>query len=165
MMLVERKMLHSAYIRRDMLEDSSLKFKFLLLFGLLYSCTRPNELKRIESTAASYIAVAGVDTAWLDLNIKGTTFKGKCAISFADKFTDSGEVRGLIRGDTLLGDFHYLHYGLEWKRVAFALLRKEDALFMAEGEQGEYFNIPYFKPGELRFDSVKFVFRPITAAR
>lgn len=161
MMLVERRVVHSAYIRRDMLEDSSQKFKFLLLFGLLYSCSRPNEVKRVESNAASYIAVAGVDTAWLDLNIKGTTFKGKCAISFADKFTDSGEVRGLIRGDTLLGDFHYLHYGLEWKRVAFSLLRKADTLIMGEGEQGEYFNIPYFKPGELRFDSVKFVFRKL----
>lgn len=139
------------------------KLKFLVC--LLYSCSSPNEVKKIESHAASYLAVNGGDTARLELTIKGTTFKGKCAIRFGDKFTDSGEVKGLIRGDTLLGDFHYLHYGLEWKRVAFALLRKDQELYMGEGDQGEYFNIPYFKPDGPSFDSVRFVFRPIAAAR
>lgn len=147
-----------------MLANLRLIAKSMLLLALLYSC-RPNEVKTTENRTASYLAVDGADTAWLELTIKGTTFEGKCAISFASRFTDSGEVKGLVRGDTLLGDFHYLHYGLEWKRVAFALLKKDQALYMGEGEQGEYFNIPYFRPDGPRFDSVKFVFRPITAAR
>jgi hypothetical protein len=138
-----------------------------MLFILLpYSCSRPDEVKTTtKGHSASYLAIDGADTASLELTLKGTTFKGKCAISFGDKFTDSGEVKGLVRGDTLLGDFHYLHYGLEWKRVAFALLKKDQTLYMGEGDQGEYFNIPYFKPDGPRFDSVKFVFRPIVAAR
>lgn len=135
--------------------------KRALMLLILCGCSRPNEVKVVESNSASYIAVAGPDTAWLDLTIKGATFKGRCAINYNNRFVDSGEVRGLIRGDSLLGDFHYLHYGLEWKRVAFALLRKADILAMGEGGQGEYFNIPYFKPDELRFDSVRFVFQKI----
>lgn len=133
--------------------------KYALLSFILYGCNRPKEVKVVESNSASYIAIAGPDTAWLDLTIKGTTFKGRCAINYNNKFVDSGEVKGLIRGDSLLGDFHYLHYGLEWKRVAFALLKKADKLAMGEGGQGAYFNIPYFKPDELRFDSVRFVFQ------
>lgn len=133
--------------------------KCALLLFIFYGCSRPNELNVVESSSVSYIAVAGPDTAWLDLTVKGTTFKGRCAINYGNRFVDSGEVKGLIRGDSLLGDFHYLHYGLEWKRVAFALLKDGDKLAMGEGGQGEYFNIPYFKPDELRFDSVRFVFR------
>ena len=135
-------------------------FTCLLLF-LVYGCSRPNEVKVLESSSASYIAVDGPDTATLELSIKGSTFKGRCAINFARRYIDSGEVRGLVRGDSLLGDFHYLHYGLEWKRVAFALLKDGDQFAMGEGGQGEYFNIPYFKPEELRFDSVRFVFQKI----
>jgi len=136
-------------------------FTCLLLLLLIYGCSRPNEVKVLESSSASYIAVDGPDTATLELSIKGSTFKGRCAINFAGRYIDSGEVRGLVRGDSLLGDFHYLHYGLEWKRVAFALLKDGDRLAMGEGRQGEYFNIPYFKPEELRFDSVRFVFQKI----
>lgn len=133
--------------------------KVFLLVTLLSGCSRPVDVKTTKTHSASYIAIDGVDTARLELDVKGTTFRGRCAISFGNKYTDSGEVKGAVRGDTLLGDFHYLHYGLEWKRVAFALLRKDDTLIMGMGGQGEYFNIPYFKPDELRFDSVKFVFR------
>jgi len=131
------------------------------LLLLFCCCSRPNEVKVPESSSASYIAIDGSDTARLDLRIKGTTFKGRCAISYGDRYVDSGEVKGLVRGDSLLGDFHYHHYGLEWKRIAFALLKDGDQLAMGEGGQGEYFNIPYFKPEELRFDSVRFVFRKI----
>ncbi len=132
-----------------------------VLFSLLCSCTGSNQPKVTEATSRSYLAVHNADTAWLELNIKGSTFKGRCAISYDQKYIDSGEVRGLVRGDTLLGDFHYLHYGLEWKRVAFALLKKNDSLIMGEGGQAEYFNIPYFKPEEPQFESVRFVFQPL----
>lgn len=142
-----------------MLRASISLIKYTLLVFVLYGCSRPHAVKVLESNTTSYLAVAGADTARLDLTIKGTTFKGRCAINYGGKFTDSGEVKGLIRGDTLLGDFHYLHYGLEWKRVAFALLKNGDKLAMGEGGQGEYFNIPYFKPEELRFDSVRLVFQ------
>lgn len=109
---------------------------------------------------SAYIAISGTDTAWLDLTVTGTSFKGKCAINFSNNYLDSGRVRGRFYGDTLLGDFHYLHYGLEWKRVSFALLKRNNTLIMGEGDQGFYFGIPYFKPDTpLQFDSVKFVFR------
>ncbi|MBG6235419.1 hypothetical protein IWX76_001987 [Pedobacter sp. CAN_A7] len=128
-----------------------------LLFAF-FGCNRPNEVDN-SALKTSYIAINGADTARLNLVVKGTTFKGKCAISFNNKYTDSGEVRGRINGDTLLGDFHYLHYGSEWKRIAIAFLKKDDKLVMGEGKQSVYLNIPFFRAGQpIRYDSVKFVF-------
>ena len=131
------------------------------LLLLFYSCNQSNALMP-KPHSSSYIAISGTDTARLDLTVTGTSFKGKCAINFSNNYLDSGRVRGRLYGDTLLGDFHYLHYGLEWKRVSFALLKRNNTLIMGEGDQGFYFGIPYFKPDTpLRFDSVKFVFRDI----
>ena len=128
------------------------------LLSVFFGCTQPNEVDN-SAVKTSYIAVNGADTAWLDLVVKGTTFKGKCAINFSDKYTDSGDVRGQVSGDTLLGDFHYLHYGLQWKRIAIAFLKKDNQLIMGEGIQSEYLNIPFFKADQpIRYDSVKFVF-------
>ena len=45
--------------------------KYALLSFILYGCNRPKEVKVVESNSASYIAIAGPDTAWLDLTIKG----------------------------------------------------------------------------------------------
>jgi hypothetical protein len=132
--------------------------KSLLLLTLCHGCSRPNE-PAIKSTKSSYIAINGNDTARLDLVVTASTFKGRCAINFHNRYVDSGEVKGIVRGDSLLGDFNYLHYGLEWKRIAFALLRKNDQLLMGEGDQGAYFNIPYFKPDGPNFDTVRFIFK------
>ncbi|MEJ5960886.1 hypothetical protein [Pedobacter immunditicola] len=111
---------------------------------------------------STYIAINGSDTAWLSLNIGATSFKGHCEINFNNKYKDSGAVKGIIKGDTLIGDFRYFHYGLEWKRIAIALLRKDDKLIMGEGSQSVYLKIPYFRPGSLiRYDSVKFVFQKL----
>lgn len=132
---------------------------------LLFSCNQsyPPIPKKVNS---SYIAINGTDTAWLNLTVSGTSFKGKCAINFSNNYLDSGSVRGRLYGDTLVGDFHYLHYGLEWKRVSFALLKRNNTLIMGEGDQGFYFGIPYFKPDTpLQFDSVKFVFQEIIRNR
>ena len=131
-------------------------FNISLLF--LFGCTSSEADKKPLKTA--YIAISGADTAWLDLTIKGTQFKGVCEINFNNKYRDSGDVRGAIKGDTLLGDFHYLHYGLEWKRISIALLKKDNKLIMGKGVQGVFLDIPYFKPeSPIDYDSVKFVFQ------
>jgi hypothetical protein len=140
---------------------------FLLASSLLlfYGCNQsaPQIPKPVKS---AYIAISGTDTAWLNLTVAGTSFKGTCAINFSNSYLDSGTVRGRLYGDTLLGDFHYLHYGLEWKRESFALLKRNNTMIMGEGDQGFYFGIPYFKPDSpLQFDSVKFVFRRIKGIR
>ena len=129
------------------------------LLSTFFGCSRPNEVEN-SAIQTSYIAINGLDTARLDLVIKGTSFKGTCAINFNNKYIDSGEVRGRVHGDTLLGDFHYLHYGLEWKRIAIAFLKKDGQLVMGEGKQSIYLNIPFFRAGQpIRYDSVKFVFK------
>lgn len=139
------------------------KSQVFLLFNvslLLYGC-RPNKVDN-KALQSSYIAINGSDTAWLNLNIGATSFKGHCEINFNNKYKDSGAVKGMIKGDTLIGDFHYLRYKLEWKRIAIALLRKDDKLIMGEGQQYIYLKIPFFNPGSpIRYDSVKFVFQKI----
>ena len=57
-------------------------------------------------------------------------------------------------------DFHYLHYGLKWKRIAIAFLKKNDQLMMGEAKQTLYLDIPFFaKDTPIKYDSVKFVFK------
>ena len=135
-------------------------FNLSLLFLLLYGC-RPNEADN-KVLLSSYIAINGSDTAWLNLKMGGTSFKGYCEINFNNKYKDSGTVKGMIKGDTLIGDFHYFHYGLEWKRIAIVFLRKDNKLIMGEGQQYTYLGIPFFQPNRpLEYDSVKFVFQKI----
>jgi len=138
-----------------------LLFKIALLLFLFFGC-RPNEVNK-KVLKSSYIAINGSDTAWLNVVINESSFKGQCEINLHNRYTDSCDVKGMIKGDTLLGDFHYLHYGLEWKRIAIALLRKNNKIIMGESKQEVYLNIPFFKPeNPINYDSVKFVFHKIS---
>jgi hypothetical protein len=137
-----------------------LLFNLSLLFFSLSGCSQ-NEVDR-KVLKSSYIAINGSDTAWLNVVIGDASFKGQCEINFHNKYKDSGNIKGMIKGDTLIGDFHYLRYGLEWKRIAIALLRKDDKLIMGKGAQGVYLKIPYFIPEiPIKYDSAKFVFQKI----
>lgn len=144
------------------MKQKFLLFNISLLFLISYGCG-PQEVKNkpLEST---YIAINGLDTAWAQLSIGRESFKGQCKIKYHNSYTDSGDVRGVIKGDTLLGDFHYLHYGVKWKRIAIALLKKDSQLIMGEGKQSVFLDIPFFAPeNPVKYDSVKFVFRKTDA--
>ncbi|WP_432712964.1 hypothetical protein [Pedobacter sp.] len=137
-------------------------FYTVLLFLSLFGCTSKEAEKK--HAKRSYIAIDGTDTAWLKVLITDARFKGKLEINFNNRYKDSGDVKGDVKGDTLLGDYHYFHYGLEWKRKAISLLKKNNTLVMGEGLQRVYLEIPFFSAEvPIKYDSVKFVFRLVDA--
>lgn len=115
--------------------------------------------KRIVRT--SYLAIKGADTAILKLVITGTQFTGQYEINYHGSFKDSGDVKGAIKGDTLIGDYHFQHYGLEkWLRGPIALLKKDGRLILGTGELESYMGINYFKRGApIDYSTPKFIFR------
>lgn len=124
------------------------------IFGLV-ACTSS------EESTVHYTAVSKRDTARLKLTLFEGTFYGKLVISKPGDVVDSGEVRGKIMQDTLLGDNYYRPYGAKQKkRRPFVLLHRKDAMVQGTGIQKVYLGIPYFEPGTIDFDSAKFVFYP-----
>jgi hypothetical protein len=134
--------------------------KYLLLclmFLFLISCNSKEEKDKYNHSF--YLAVKNKDTAVLDLNINDKRFYGRYEISHYKIGKDFGDVRGDINGDTLRGDFHYISFGGEWKRIPLALLKKENKLFLGKGVIGTYFNLPCFIPDvPIEYNNPEFVF-------
>ena len=107
----------------------SISAGFLIGF-LLLSCNDHYPV----ATRTAYIAVKTSDTARAILEILPGTFKGTLEISYHGVYKDSGNVKGVVKGDTLVGEFNYQQYHLPtWMRKPFNLLKKEDKLIMGEG--------------------------------
>ncbi len=74
----------------------------------------------------------------------------------------TGEISGNIKGDTLIGDYHYSPY--KWrdkKRVPLTLLAKGDTYIEGTGKALIYMGIPYYIEETIRFDEPKRVFKAI----
>lgn len=135
---------------------ASLLFIASILF-LIVSCTsKENEYKDVY-----YQAVNEKDTAVLDIKISKKRFYGRYEIFYNRIGKDSGDVRGNINGDTLRGDYHYISNGGNWKRVPFALLKKENKLIQGKGVIGTYMNLPCFINGTLNYKNPDFVFEEV----
>jgi hypothetical protein len=133
--------------------------KVMILSVFIYGCgSDDTEKKRVKM---NYLAINDADTALLKLIITGSQFKGQYEINYHGNFKDSGDVKGTIKGDTLLGDYHYQHYGIEkWQRVPIALLKKDEKLILGIGSTETYLGISYFRPGTvIDYDQVKFIFQ------
>jgi hypothetical protein len=137
-------------------------FLFLLLILItIVSCNSKEE--KNEYKQVLYRAINNKDTAVLAININNKRFYGRYEISHYKIGKDSGDVRGNITGDTLRGDFHFITYGGEWKRIPLALLKKENKLFLGTGVIGTFMNLPCFVPqvpidyksSEVVFEEVK----------
>lgn len=138
--------------------------KILLVLGpvitiALYGCF-PKE-KEPKTENCSYLAINGKDTASLSLVITGTLFKGKYEINYHGSHKDSGDVKGRIKGDTLLGDYVFQHYGMEkWHRAPISLLKRNDQLVMGVGATETFLSKSYFRKGTvIDYDHVKFIFQ------
>ena len=137
--------------------------KPLLLFAisviavLIQGCD--SREKKVVRT--SYLAIKGADTAILKLTITGTQFIGQYEVNYHGSFKDSGDVKGAIKGDTLIGDYHFQHYGLEkWFRGPIALLKKDGRLILGTGTLENYLGISYFKKGApIDYSAPKFIFQ------
>lgn len=127
---------------------------------ILFSCNSKDEKDKYNHIV--YRAVHNSDTAVLSIYINDKRFYGQYEISNYETGKDSGDVRGIIKNDTLRGDFHYISYDGGWKRIPLALLKKENKLFLGSGIIGTYLNLPCFMPGTpIDYDNTKFVFEEI----
>lgn len=128
----------------------------LLLFICAISCSQTKE----EFTY--YRAINNNDTAYLAININGNDFYGKYGLIEGWEIPVIGDITGKVKADTLTGTFIYTPYQHRHpKRVAFALLSREDKFLLGSGAEIVYMGIPHYAPGALYFDAPKFIFEQI----
>ena len=133
-------------------------FTSCFLSALLLACNDNYPV----ATKTSYIAVRKSDTAWAVLEILPGTFKGTLEISYNGAYKDSGNVKGVVKGDTLVGEFNYQQYHLPaWMRKPINLLKKKDNLIIGEGAIRYTFGRVHFDPKvPLIYSDTNFVFLP-----
>lgn len=114
--------------------------------------------------ARHYRAIAKRDTAYLHLTKNENHFYGHYIIQYGNSAKDSGEIRGNIKGDTLIGDYFYIpRSGGVKKRTPFALLQDGKSLRLGKGAVVRFMDIPSYAPDvAISYDSSKFVFTEIT---
>lgn len=132
----------------------------ILLFSMMASCEFKAKRSQIEKTY--YRAINGEDTAKLALRIEEDYFYGQYEVLYSKTSKDSGDVRGKVYADTLRGDYYYKpHGGGKWKRVPFALLRKDGKLLLGKGVAITYLGIPFYDTNvPISYDETKFTFEP-----
>ncbi|QEL02625.1 hypothetical protein FKG96_17975 [Olivibacter sp. LS-1] len=111
-----------------------------------------------------YIAHSNGDTVYLKLTRFQESFYGKLRIEGRGNTVVSGDVRGRIAMDTLIGDFYYRPYQAKFKkRRAYVLIDKKDSLLQGTGAESVYMGIPSFIPSSISFDDPKYIFYPTFA--
>ncbi len=111
-----------------------------------------------------YHATTGKNNAILALNIDKNQFYGTYKVQYADDIIDSGDVRGIVIGDTLRGRFNYISYGGSQAVKPFLLLKSGDTLKQGSGFVYTYMKIPYYLPKSVVFKASDFQFLPIKTA-
>jgi len=126
----------------------------------VFLCGCFGDTPKVAKPQARYTAIKNLDTAKLSVDIAPSTFKGVLQINYDQTYKDSGDVQGIVKGDTLIGDYSYKHYKLRlWKRKPIALLKKGDTLIMGEGIIKNTFGRIYFdQTVPIRYSDSSFVF-------
>ncbi|SUJ09655.1 Uncharacterised protein [Sphingobacterium spiritivorum] len=97
----------------------------------------------------------------MNLRLGEHNFYGKYRIVYPGNAIDSGEVKGKVINDTLMGDYRYKQYGWKEHKIRpFILLQKGDSLIQGTGMELMYLGVFYFAPASISFDSPRFVFYP-----
>ncbi|WP_051627472.1 hypothetical protein [Flavobacterium seoulense] len=142
--------------RRKVISISTLFVFCMLIFG----CEKAEE----KGTRFSYRAVKDKDTALLNfIRLEDNRFFGQYEIIYGGSRKDSGEVRGIISGDTIKGSFYYHPYGGGvLKRYPVALLKRENKLLLGKGVISIYMGIPSFlKTEPIDYSKPEFIFEEI----
>ena len=134
---------------------------YILPMLVLYttSCTADKE-KESQQQKVLYKSINKDDTASLRIILTDRTFEGQYEINYHGLYKDSGDVNGIIKGDTLKGTYHYQHYGTEeFYRIPIALLKKDKKLIMGVGDMEIYMNMTFFKKTvPIDYKNPKFIF-------
>ncbi|WP_293904624.1 MULTISPECIES: hypothetical protein [unclassified Sphingobacterium] len=136
----------------------SIAVYFILSVLLLISC----EERRQDTTALTYVAQSKRDSARLDLSLFESRFHGKLWFYRPGGEVDSGDIRGNIQKDTLIGDYYYTPFGWgQKKRRPLVLLKKGSQYILGTGTEQVYMGIPHFIPSTINFRDPKFIFAEI----
>jgi hypothetical protein len=113
-----------------------------------------------STTKMWYRAIDKDDTATFKVSVTDQQFKGQFEINYHGSYKDSGEVSGYVRGDTLVGNYLFQHYGMEQlRRIPVALLKKDGKLILGVGAMEIFLDRTYFKKNApIDYKNVKFVF-------
>lgn len=133
----------------------------LLLLGTIFilSGCENKETDR-NATKTLYQATNQGDTATLKIKLTDKEFYGQYEINYHGAYKDSGDVTGIVKGNTLRGTYRFQHYGIEkWHSTPIALLKKDGKLILGEGSLEIYMNMAYFKKNTpINYKNPKFVF-------
>ncbi|WP_316818175.1 hypothetical protein [Pedobacter nyackensis] len=126
---------------------------------VLYGCSNASVEKK--ETKTLYKAINKTDTAIFKIKLSDKEFYGQFEINYGGAYKDSGDVTGIVKGDTLKGTYRFQHYGIDkWHNMPIALLKKDGKLIMGDGDMEIYMNMLYFKKNRpIRYDNPKFVFK------
>lgn len=116
-----------------------------------------------DETKTLYRAVNKKDTASLNIKLDSKQFYGQFEINYDGLYKDSGDVNGIVKGDTLKGTFHYQQYGNStWYRIPIALLKRDHKLIMGIGSMEIFMNMTFFKKTvPLDYQHPKFIFEQV----
>lgn len=131
-----------------------------IVCAMLYNCGDATK----EGKYFYYRAVNNADTALLSFTkLEDNRFFGQYEIRYEGFHKDSGEVRGIISGDTIKGSFYYSPYGGGvLKRYPVALLKRNNKLILGKGVISVYMGIPSFLKGDtIDYSNSEFVFEEI----
>ena len=131
----------------------------IVVFYFLISCQNDQSLQK-----KYYKATDSKNVALLALTIHKDRFYGQYEVQYAGHVKDSGEVRGVIKGDTLNGRFKYISYVGSKELKPFLLLKKDETLKLGNGAIGSFLQIPYYTPESIEFRDSSFQFYEIDLA-
>ncbi|MFL9829234.1 hypothetical protein ACSV4D_07445 [Flavobacterium sp. ARAG 55.4] len=131
-----------------------------IVCAVFYSCADANK----EGEYFYYRAINDRDTALLRYTkLEDNRIFGQYEVIYSQSRKDSGEIRGIISGDTLKGSFYYHPYGGGvLKRYPVALLKRENKLLLGKGVISIYMGIPFFLKGDtIDYSNPEFIFEEI----
>jgi hypothetical protein len=135
----------------------------IVLVSLLYGC---NKEKKFNKNEIFYRAIKGTDTAFLSLSLTEKHFTGNYDIRYGTVGKDSGDVRGKISGDTLLGLYNYTTYGGNNNIIPIALLRRGNKIYWGKGLAMSVMNVHFFsKDVPIDYDNSEFIFEEINKVK
>lgn len=128
------------------------------LLMICFACS--NETADHHGQKVLFHAINKTDTAKLNIELTDKVFEGQFEINHHGMYKDSGDVNGVVKGDTLKGTFHYQSYGVEkWYRIPIALLKKDKQLIMGVGSMEIYMNMTFFsKKTPIDYQHPQFIF-------
>ncbi|MEO8253728.1 MAG: hypothetical protein ABI554_05015 [Flavobacterium sp.] len=134
---------------------------FLLVFGTTFCGCGKDKNKEKQFV---YRAINDKDSALLRyIKLEDNRFFGQYEIIYGRSRKDSGEIRGIISGDTLKGSFYYSSYGGGiLKRYPIAMLKEGTTWRLGKGIISVYMGIPSFlKTEPIDYSHPEFIFEEV----